>query len=121
MLNLLFIDDDAFVLSAYQRMLHREAHHCHFLQWPEQVWSEPELANMHMIFVDQQMPGINGTDLLWQLQQRYPLIKRVLISANVNLALRQKHPELLLDAILTKPCSKLILMNCIKELNGDSQ
>lgn len=113
MLKLLFVDDDAFVLSAYQRMLHKSADQCHFLQWPQQIWTVPELENIDIVFIDQQMPAVTGTELLWQLQQRFPAIKRVLISGDVSLALQQKPADLLLHVTLAKPCSKTDLTNCI--------
>ncbi|KKO46824.1 hypothetical protein WG68_02445 [Arsukibacterium ikkense] len=121
MLNLLFIDDDAFVLSAYQRMLHNAAYQCQFVQQPEHIWLLPELANVDMVLVDQQMPGIRGSELLWQLQQRYPAIKRVLITGDVEAALQQLPAELVLDAVLAKPCSKATLIQSIAELGRSLQ
>lgn len=113
MLKLLFVDDDAFILSAYQRMLHKTPYQCHFLQWPEQLFTLPALADFDIAFIDQHMPGVTGNQLLLQLQLRYPAIKRVLVSGDVARALQQKPPELLLAATLAKPCSKTNLIQCI--------
>lgn len=120
MLKLLFVDDDAFVLSAYQRMLHRSDYQCSYLQAPEQLWEVPALAGFDIAFVDQQMPGVTGNQLLLQLQLRYPAIKRVLVSGDVEFALQQKAAELTLDAVLNKPCSKLMLTACIEQFGGGS-
>jgi CheY-like chemotaxis protein len=120
MLKLLFVDDDAFVLSAYQRMLHKSGYQCSYLQAPEQLWEVPALADFDIAFVDQQMPGITGNQLLLQLQLRYPAMKRVLVSGDVELALQQKAAELALDAVLNKPCSKVMLTTCIEQIGGDS-
>ncbi|SNY51417.1 Response regulator receiver domain-containing protein [Arsukibacterium tuosuense] len=117
MIKLLFVDDDAFVLSAYRRMLHNSGHQCVFLSFPEQVWTTSELANVDIAFIDQQMPGITGSMLLFQLQQRFPLIKRVLMSGDVDVALQQLVTEQKLDAVLAKPCSKTALIQCIDKLS----
>lgn len=117
MLKLLFIDDDAFVLSAYRRMLHNSDYHCQFLQWPEQLWSLPLLSEVDIVLVDQMMPDIKGGDLLLALQQRYPAIKRVLMSGDIKIAQQQLPDALVVHALLTKPCSKLMLSRCIEELS----
>ncbi|MAD74735.1 MAG: pilus assembly protein PilB [Rheinheimera sp.] len=115
MFKLLFVDDDPFVLSAYQRMLHKTPYHCHVLQWPEHLMTLPDLTDFHIAFIDQQMPGVSGSELLLQLQQRYPAIKRVLVSGDVEFALQQKSAELILDAVVNKPCSKSSLISCIEQ------
>ncbi len=118
MFRLLFVDDDAFVLSAYQRMLRATPYQCEFLQSPELVLTLPELADFDIAFIDQQMPVVTGSQLLMQLQLRYPAIKRVLVSGDAEQALQHKAAELILDAVLSKPCSKLTLVNCIEQLNS---
>lgn len=117
MLKLLFVDDDAFVLSAYRRMLHNSAYQSIFLQFPEQLWTVNDLGNIDIALVDQQMPGITGSTLLLQLQQRFPSVKRVLVSGDVNLALQMLTAEQKLDAVLAKPCSKAALIQCIEKLD----
>ena len=119
MSNLLFVDDDAFVLSAYQRMLHNSGHQCVVLQFPQQLWTVTGLENLDIAFVDQQMPGLTGSKLLLQLQQRLPAIKRVLVSGDVAAAIQQLAAEQTLDAVLPKPCSKAALMQCIDKLSID--
>lgn len=119
MFKVLMIDDDAFILSAYQRMLRNSSFECSYLQQPEQVWQMPDLPLFDVVIADQQMPGLTGSELLLQLQQHYPLIKRVLISGDLDLALKQLAPELTLSATLPKPCSKPVLLECLQGLGGE--
>jgi DNA-binding NtrC family response regulator len=119
MCNILFIDDDAFILSAYQRMLRGSVYQAFYLQQPAQLWQQADLTSLTIVLADQQMPGITGTELLLQLQQSHPAIKRVLISGDLTLAIKQLAPELALDAALPKPCSKAALLDCLQRLNGE--
>ncbi|HEX5793207.1 MAG TPA: response regulator [Rheinheimera sp.] len=121
MLKVLFIDDDAYILSAYQRMLHSSPYQCSYLQQPTDLWQLLEFQPFDIVLADQQMPGITGTELLWQLQQRYPAIKRVLISGDLSFALKQQSPELTLNATLSKPCSKAALLECLQSHGRSEQ
>lgn len=118
MSKLLFIDDDAFILSAYQRMLRGTGYQGFYLQQPELLWQQAYLDSVQIALVDQQMPRIRGTELLLQLQQDYPAIQRVLISGDLQLALSQQATGLTLHASLTKPCSKVVLLDCLQRLSG---
>ncbi|SEH74855.1 Response regulator receiver domain-containing protein [Rheinheimera pacifica] len=118
MCNILFIDDDAFILSAYQRMLRGSVYQACYLQQPAQLWQQVYLTSLTIVLADQQMPGITGTELLLQLQHNHPAIKRVLISGDLTLAIEQLAPELTLDAALAKPCSKVALLDCLQRLSG---
>lgn len=119
MIKVLLIDDDAFILNAYQRMLRHAPYDCSYLQQAEQLWRMPELARFDVVIADQQMPGLTGSELLRQLQQQYPLIKRVLVSGDLDLALKQLAPDLTLSAALPKPCSKLALLQCLQRVSGE--
>ncbi|MDP2715762.1 response regulator [Rheinheimera sp.] len=123
MCNVLFIDDDAFILSAYQRMLRGTVYQGFYLQQPEQLWQQDYLNllqnSLQIVLVDQHMPRISGTELLLQLQHDYPGIKRVLISGDLQSALRQQPTVLILDATLAKPCSKVALLECLQRLGGE--
>lgn len=118
MCKVLFVDDDAFILSAYQRMLRGTAYHGFYLQQPEQLWQQSYLDSVQIALVDQQMPRISGTELLLQLQHDYPAIQRVLISGDLQLALSQQATGLTLHACLTKPCSKIALLECLQRFSG---
>jgi FixJ family two-component response regulator len=114
--KLVFVDDDILVLSAYQRMLKTAGFHCDFEQLPETVLYKTDLSDVSVLLVDQRMPGINGTELLSALNGKFPNMKRVLLTADIVAAKRAMVAGVNVDAVLAKPCSKLALINCIKQL-----
>ena len=118
MVRVLFVDDDQFILNAYQRMLRHSSFDCTFLSEPSLVWQQPGLDSIHIVIADQQMPGLTGTELLQLLAQKHPAIKRVLISGDLNLAYRHLG-SVQLDATLKKPCSKAGLLQCLTQLSTD--
>lgn len=115
--RVLFVDDDEYVLHAYQRMLHNSDFECHVLSEPVMIWQWPGLAATDIVVADQQMPKLSGIELLQQLSQRYPAIKRVLISGDLNSVYPQQS-ALLLHATLHKPCSKVSLLQCLAQLSN---
>lgn len=114
--KLLFVDDDLAVLSAYQRMLRPCDYHCEFEASPRLVLQQMDLSEVGVLFVDHRMPELSGVELLKTLQGHFPLMKRVLISGNVTLAKSVMDESIHLDAVLAKPCSKMALLSCIKQL-----
>lgn len=125
MASILFVDDDAYMLSAYQRMMRQSPYQCFFLQHPEQFWQQSYIEQLNVVLVDQQMPLLTGTELLLQIQQRLPELKRVLISGDVQQARLAVNSGVELSAALDKPCSKAVLEACLQRLipvgsaNGD--
>ena len=115
--RVLFVDDDEYVLHAYQRMLRNSDIDCSVLSDPVLIWQLPDLAAIDIVVADQQMPKLSGIELLQQLSQRYPAIKRVLISGDLNPGYLQQG-GLLLHATLHKPCSKVSLLQCLAQLSN---
>ena len=117
--KLLFVDDDLAVLSAYQRMLRQSGYQCLFESDPRAVLSNTDLSDIRVMFVDQRMPGLSGAQLLDALHGRFPLMKRVLLSGDVITAKTELAEAVSLSAVLAKPCSKMALLNCIRQLLGE--
>lgn len=117
--KLLFVDDDLAVLSAYQRMLRQSSYQCLFEADPKVVLNETDLSDVQVLFVDQRMPGLSGAQLLTALQGRFPAMKRVLLSGDVMTAKHELADSVSLSAVLAKPCSKMALLNCIRQLLGE--
>ena len=116
MVKVLFVDDDKYILTAYQRMLRNTEFDCVFLSSPELIWQQPGLEKLDIVVADHHMPGLNGTELLEQLAQRHPKIKRVLISGDLYSACRHQG-ALLFHATLEKPCSKASVLQCLTQLS----
>lgn len=116
MVKVLFVDDDEYILNAYQRMLRNSGVDCVFLSSPELIWQQPGLEKLDIVVADHFMPGLNGSELLTQLAKRYPKIKRVLISGDIYTVCRQQE-TLLFHATLDKPCGKETLLQCLTMLS----
>ena len=114
--NLVFIDDDSAVLSAYQRMLRHTEYQCRFEQDAQYLLAQADLTNVQVLLVDQRMPGINGSELLAALNGQYPEMKRVLLSGDTAAAKLALAAGVQVDAVLSKPCSKQTLLACIEQL-----
>jgi len=115
MANIMFVDDDNFMLQAYRRMLHDSPFQCFLLQQPELFWHQQNIPDFDIVIADQSMPLISGTELLLTLQKKYPAIKRVLISGDIDAAVCLSE-HVTLDAVLSKPCSKVTLLACLHKL-----
>ena len=113
---MLFVDDDLAVLSAYQRMLRQSGYQCLFEADPDAVLSTTDLSDISVMFVDQRMPGLSGAQLLAALHGRFPTMKRVLLSGDVVTAKSELADVINLSAVLAKPCSKMALLSCIRQL-----
>ncbi|MEH6736844.1 MAG: response regulator [Shewanella sp.] len=114
--KVLFVDDEPYVLDAYLRMLRNSTFQCYTLSDSRQLFEHPALSELDIIVVDQQMPWVTGTEILLQLQQRLPRIKRVLISGDLYFVQGFLATKTI-DAALQKPFTKALLLDCLLTLS----
>lgn len=114
--RVVFVDDDMAVLNAYQRMLRHSDYQCDFFNEPNSFLQQCNFSDVSILLVDQQMPGLNGTEILSALNGQHPAMKRVLVSGNTVTAKSALRTGVRIDALLAKPCSKMALVNCINQL-----
>ena len=50
-----------------------------------EVWAHLASENVHVVIADQRMPGVRGSELLTQVRDRYPNVRRMLITAYADL------------------------------------
>lgn len=110
----LFVDDEPFVLDAYLRMLRNSAFQCHTMANSQEVLLYLGQNTIDIVVADQQMPQLSGIALLADVKQRFPAIRRVLISGNLSLV--EQSAANRLDAVLEKPCSKAVMLACLQSL-----
>jgi len=111
MTKVLFVDDEPYLLDTYLRMLRGSKFECTVLSDSTQVFELPNLKNIDIIVVDQQMPKITGCELLLKMKQQFPNIKRILISGDTF-----KLENCYSDLVLQKPLMKLDLINYLSSL-----
>ncbi len=114
MFNVLFVDDEPLLLEAYRRMLRLSPFQCHTLVDSTQVIEFLAQQPIDIVVADQLMPALTGGELLQQLVKKYPAIKRVLISGNLNLV--EPAARVAAHTLLEKPCSKAVLLSTLEAL-----
>ncbi len=114
--SILFVDDEANVLSGLKRMLHgqREEWDCEFADSGQAALALlAERDGFDVIVTDMRMPGMDGAQLLEQVKLVSPRTVRLVLSG-------QSDQELTMKAVgpahqfLSKPCDAETLVNVIR-------
>lgn len=83
--TVLFVDDEAMVLSALKRGLRREKYNQLYINDPKEVMKEFEEQEISVIVTDMRMPEINGLDLLRMVKEASPDTIRIVLSGYTQL------------------------------------
>ncbi|MDP4946012.1 MAG: HDOD domain-containing protein [Alishewanella sp.] len=122
-LNVLFIDDDSFMLKALHRVCRRLKPDYHFVLCEQQsmwqsVWSESTPPDV--VFCDYLMPMRNGDKVLEEIACTYPSAVRVLLTGDVTEEVLSKASEVA-HFVLSKPFAENDLNHvflCLERLNA---
>ena len=117
--RILFVDDEANVLSGLRRMLRgqRKVWEMHFANGGAEALETMEQNAFDVIVSDMRMPGIDGAELLTRVSELYPNTVRLVLSG-------QSEHEKIFRAIgpahqfLSKPCDPDLLVNTIQRACG---
>jgi len=107
MSRILFVDDEEMILKGLRRMLFasRDKWGVSFANSGERALEELEKSSYDVIVSDMRMPGMNGNQLLAEVQRRHPSVVRVILSGHAD-------RELILESTryahqyLSKPCEE---------------
>ncbi|MBI4001861.1 MAG: HDOD domain-containing protein [Nitrospira defluvii] len=110
MTRMLFVDDESKLLDGLKRALRPMRHEWDmtFVTSGAEALTALEQAPFDVIVSDMRMPGMNGAQLLNEVQQRYPQIVRIVLSG-------QSDQEMIYQSIsathqyLAKPCESEML------------
>ncbi len=112
--SILFVDDEPNILQGLQRMLRGMRH-----EWNMKfAKSGPEALDIldreffDVIVSDMRMPGMDGSQLLTQVKQRFPMIVRIVLSGHSDqeLILKSVRPA---HQYLSKPCDSEVLKSIV--------
>src|SRR5689334_11257966 len=84
--RVLFVDDDQNILDGLKRTLHsmRTEWQMAFSATGEEALKKLEESEFDVIVTDMRMPGMNGSELLTEVLQRYPSMVRIVLSGTVE-------------------------------------
>ena len=81
---ILFVDDEAGVLSAMQRIFRKENYRLLTATSGEEALACLAAEEIHVIITDHRMPGITGADLLRQIKAAYPQTIRIMLTGHAD-------------------------------------
>ena len=118
--QILFVDDDPNILSAYKRSLHKRYQIVTCLSGDEGLNRLSNNGPFAVVVADMQMPGMNGVEFLRRAEVQAPDTVRLMLTGNADQktaadAVNQGH----VFSFLTKPCPpeslEVALNNAIKQ------
>ena len=118
--QILFVDDDPNILSAYKRSLHKRFQIVTCLSGDEGLNRLNNNGPFAVVVADMQMPGMNGVEFLRKAEAQAPDTVRLMLTGNADQktaadAVNQGH----VFSFLTKPCPpeslEVALNNAIKQ------
>lgn len=103
--QILFVDDDANILSGFKRALHKRYEVVTCLSGEEGLARLANDGPFAVVVADMQMPGMNGIQFLRKAQEQSPETVRLMLTGNADQktaaeAVNQGH----VFSFLTKPC-----------------
>jgi signal transduction histidine kinase len=81
---ILFVDDEAKVLSSLRRNLNRDPYDCVFAQSGQEALKILAERRIDVIVADLQMPEMDGVQLLQAVRERHPGVVRLVLSASTD-------------------------------------
>ena len=82
--HLLLVDDEPGILAALRRIFHRENYQLHFARNAAEALAIMEKSQIQLVISDFMMPGMNGSELLARIRQRWPDTIRIMLTGHAN-------------------------------------
>lgn len=84
--RILFVDDEPNILAGLKRMLRsmRKEFDLHFAENGKEALDIMESTEFDVVVSDMRMPGMDGAQLLTEIQQRYPYAIRIMLTGQAN-------------------------------------
>lgn len=111
--RLLLVDDDEKLRRILTLRLEAEGFAVTEAESGEDALSKLKAARPHFVLADLRMPGINGIELLRQIQQRRPGLPVVILTAHGDIPDAVEATQAGAVDFLTKPVDKERLLECI--------
>lgn len=83
--NILVVDDEKNILSSLRRLLRNENYNMLFAGSAAEGLEILNTNAVHLVLSDQRMPGMNGTEFLAMVKEKYPDIIRIILSGYTDI------------------------------------
>ncbi len=112
--NILFVDDEPNILKGLQRSLRplRASWDMEFAEGAKNALALMEQQRFDVIVSDMRMPDMDGAALLKIVQEKYPMMVRIVLSGHSDLEMTMKSVKAA-HQYLSKPCEKDMLIIAI--------
>jgi adenylate cyclase len=87
--KILVIDDEQNIINALKRVLRKEEYEIFFANSAEEGLAILEKEKISLVLSDQKLPGMQGTELLKIVKEKYPDTIRMLLTGCVDIAVAQ--------------------------------
>ncbi|HLA96697.1 MAG TPA: response regulator, partial [Pyrinomonadaceae bacterium] len=119
MINILFVDDEPNILEGLQRMLRPLRHEWQmsFANSGAEALALFENEHIDVVVSDMKMPGMDGSELLYAIMQKYPHVIRIILSG-------YSEKEMVIKTVgtahqyLSKPCDADILKATVMRVSA---
>lgn len=103
--KILFVDDDISILAGLSRMLRsmRKDFDIHFVENSEEALKLMCRNEFDIVVADMRLPGMDGTDLLTEIKEKYPHSIRIVLTGQTDDASALRTVAVA-HQFLTKPC-----------------
>ncbi len=114
--QILFVDDEPFILNGLRRMLHRyeKEWDMYFSVGGREALQNLAEKSIDIIVSDVKMPVMDGIELLTKVKERYPNIIRIVLSGHASEEQTEKVVSLA-HQFLSKPCKSTKIKSVIDE------
>lgn len=108
--HLLVVDDCEIVQRVMSRIFLNTEFHCTCVGSGEAALTVLAQHHFPVIFMDIQMPGMNGLDLCDRIRQRFPLTYRICFSSSIDGMTLEEGRRAGFDQFFAKPCPAEVLI-----------
>lgn len=114
--QIIFVDDDIFVLKGYQRALepYASAWDVYFCTTGQEALTIINRQPVDAIITDLRMPSMSGIELLEQVIQHFPSIIRMIMSGNVEEPSAYRAASLA-HQLMAKPCDIQTIFSAVED------
>lgn len=114
--QILVVDDEPYICSAYKLMFRHEGHMVHIASNATEALGLLELHQFDLVILDFAMPGMKGDELAGVIRQRRPQLPIIMVTAHADALKSSRHPLPGVDCLLAKPCEVETLRESIAKL-----